>query len=250
MNDPILDISNRVAGLDEPTLNHLRELQRFAEIGRLSASLLHEESNPLTAAILHLDPALCASSQNIRNARKHMQIMQRYIESARQQVRHASSLRLFFSRGQLEQVRQILEPHARRHAVILKIIAATNYRLYGDPVKFQQIVSNLVKNAIDAYATLPIDCTVRQVTVMLSESQGYLVIEVTDHGLGMTAEELSQVFIPFYTTKVKAGHGLGIGLTVVKQYIETDFGGSIRAQSQPGSGTVFTARFKLSQPPG
>lgn len=245
MNDPILDISNRVTGLDESTLNHLRELQRFAEIGRLSVTLLHEVSNPLTAAILQLDPAFCGSSESIRNARRHMQIMQRYIEAARQQVRHASTLRMFFSRGQLEQVRQILEPHARRHDVVLNISAYQNYRLHGDPVKFQQIVANLVKNAIDAYATLPVSCSPRIVNVLLSERYGRLIIKVSDDGLGMTPDELAQIFIPFYTTKVKAGHGLGIGLTVVKQFVETDFDGTITATSRIGHGTSFTVSLKL-----
>ncbi len=248
MNDPILDITNRVYGFDESTLNHLRELQRFAEVGRLSASLIHEMTTPLTAAMLHLDPSFAGSSSSIRNARRHMLIMQRYVEAARQQVRHASTARLFFSRGQLEQVRQVLEPHARRHNVSLRIIAPQNYKLYGDPVKFQHIIANLVKNGIDAYETLPAEQAPREVMVQLSQQKKYLTVRVSDWGLGMTTDELSQIFVPFYTTKVKAGHGLGIGLTIVKQYVESDFGGNIVVRSKPGRGTHFTVKLCASQP--
>lgn len=50
------------------------------------------------------------------------------------------------------------------------------------------------------------------------------------------------MFAPFYTTKVQKGYGLGIGLTIVKQYVEDDFGGSITAFSTPGRGSCFQVR--------
>lgn len=243
--DRLLNHLNAVGGLDEPTLEHLHELQRFAEIGRLSASLLHEISNPLTAAILHLDPAAAGTSHHIRHARRHIKILQSYVEAARQQVKTSSNERSFFTRSQLEQVRRILEPHAKRHHVRLWMDTSSNYRLYGDAVKFQQIIANLVKNAIDAYATLPLDHSYRRVHVDLKQHGNWLSIEVTDWGLGMTTDELAHMFDPFYTTKVKVGHGLGIGLTVVKQYIESDFQGKVSATSTPGKGTRFTVKLKI-----
>jgi signal transduction histidine kinase len=242
MNDHALS-GYRGGSLDDPAIAHLQELQRFAEIGRLSASLLHEMSNPLTAAMLHLEPTLTSSPSNIRHARQNMQVLQRYVEAARQQVKHASKPRLFSARSQLEQVRRILEPHARRHLVRLRFQMDASPRLFGDAIKFQQIVANLVKNAIDSYATVP-DGN-RQVVICLQVVENALTITVTDQGLGMSPNELEQIFEPFYTTKVKAGHGLGIGLTIVKQFVEHDFGGSIIANSTYGSGTSFIVSLPL-----
>ena len=62
------------------------DLQRLAELGRLSATLLHEISNPLTAALLHLDQS-SQHKPNIREARRSMQLLKMYVEAARQQVR-------------------------------------------------------------------------------------------------------------------------------------------------------------------
>ncbi|MDB5169142.1 MAG: two-component sensor histidine kinase [Candidatus Saccharibacteria bacterium] len=245
MENPLILTSDRTSGLDEQTVAHLQELQRFAEIGRLSASLLHEISNPLTAAILHLDPACAGTPQNLRHARRNIQVLQRYVEAARQQVKHASHPRLFSVRSQLEQVRRILEPHARRHNVALRFRITTSQRLFGDAVKFQQAVANLVKNAIDSYATLPGQHQNRTVLVDATLDGQTIVLTVMDHGLGMSPEELSKIFEPFYTTKVRAGHGLGIGLTIVKQFIDHDFAGTISAQSTFGKGTTFTLRLPL-----
>lgn len=246
MAEPIILTADRSELLDEQTVEHLQELQRFAEIGRLSASLLHEISNPLTAAILHLDPSSAGTSKNIRHARRNIQVLQRYVEAARQQVKHSSTTRFFSVRSQFEQIRQILEPHARRHSVKLQFVLDDKVRLYGDPVKFQQMIANLVKNAIDSYATLPISRLNRTVTVVATTQGKLLLIKVADNGLGMSPEELSQIFEPFYTTKVRAGHGLGIGLTIVKKFIEEDFKGSVKARSQFGSGTNFTVKLPLA----
>lgn len=234
----------RGGSLDDPAIAHLQELQRFAEIGRMSASLLHEMSNPLTAAILHLEPTISSNTSNIRHARQNMQILQRYVEAARQQVKHASKPRLFSARSQIEQVRRILEPHARRHMVRIRFQIEGSPRLFGDAVKFQQVVANLVKNAIDSYATVR-EARDRQVIITVQATEATLRITVSDSGLGMMPDELEQIFQPFYTTKVKAGHGLGIGLTIVKQFVEYDFGGEITADSTYGAGTKFTVQLPI-----
>ncbi len=215
---------------------HLRELQHFAKLGRMSASLLHEISNPLTAAMLNLELG-DKQSAAVRRARQDMQTMRRYVEAARQQVRLQGKAGTFHVRPQLDQVRRILIPLARREGVRLEIGPVADCRLHGDPVKFQHIISNLAVNAIEAYD----DNCGRPKTVRLSvdRHQGRLVIEVTDYGRGIPPENLPRLFEAFYSTKGQSC-GLGIGLAIVKQYVSDDFRGSIRAASSARRGTRFT----------
>lgn len=228
--------------------DRLRELQRLAELGRLSASLLHEISNPLTAAVLHLEQFEDQRSTNIRHARHNIQLLQRYVDAARQQVRQESHPVNFQVRPQFDQIKRVVRPLAKRSKVRLKIELDANYRLFGDPVKFQQIAANLIVNAIDAYNS---DLVIGQereriVRVTLSGNNQWLILQVTDWGRGITSRQLPKLFEPFYTTKNRCGDGLGIGLTMVKRYVEQDFSGSINMTSSLRRGTQCVVKLRLA----
>lgn len=232
--------------VDNVDADRLRELQRLAELGRLSASLLHEISNPLTAAILHLEQHEDQVSPNIRQARRNIQLLQRYVEAARQQVRQESHPIAFNVRPQIDQVKRVLRPLAKRVGVTLKVKQSANYRLFGDPVKFQQIVTNLIANAIDAYNSDLASARSPMVLVKVSSHHQWLTLQVTDWGRGITSVQLPKLFEPFYTTKARYGQGLGIGLTMVKRYVENDFNGSIHVTSSLRKGTQVNARLRLT----
>ncbi len=245
-SDPALAESAAIVMPASSQQDGLRQLEHFAELGRLSASLLHEISNPLAAALLYLEQHDSRHSKNVQQAKRTILLLKSYVEAARQQVRHESQVTRFCVRAQVNQVRQVLAPLARRKAVQLQIEASADYKIFGDPVKFQQILANLIINATDAYDTASRDCTSRLVTVRIDSRQQWLLIRVIDHGSGIPAERMSQVFEPFYSTKGEDGQGIGIGLAVVRQYVENDFGGSITVISSAEHGTAFTARLRLT----
>lgn len=221
------------------TGERLQELQRFAELGRMSAVLLHEISHPLTAALLNLE-AGDHKSVAVRRARRDMQLMKRYIEAARLQVRQQSKVTVFCVQPQLDQLKRVITPLAKKAGVELNIAPLSGCRLRGDPVKFQQIITNLVVNALDAYGKSAIyKRAVIKVTPCYAD--GWLVIEVKDRAIGITAEALPRLFDEFYTTKQASGRGLGIGLAIVKQYVTADFKGSV-AVASGSRGTRFTVK--------
>lgn len=229
---------------DTPTNTNLQELHRYAELGRLSAHLLHEISNPLTAAMLHLEHPTHQQTLSIRRAKRNMLLLQRYIEAVRQQLRRESIVQRFSTKSQLEQVKRIITPLARSRGVKLHIDISNNYYLVGDPIKFQQIIANLVVNAVDAYQTKPDHAASKGVIVQMVQKSQWLIITVTDYGGGILPTNLPHIFKPFYTTKGSGGNGLGIGLTAIKRYIETDFGGSISVRSTL-HGTSFEIRLYI-----
>lgn len=240
MGSPLPSTSPAALGLaipDEINIERLRELEHLAEIGRLSASLLHDISSPLTTTLLWLEQYNNRQSPHIRHARRTIRLLQRYVDAARQQVRREGQPQHFCLQPELEQVRRILGPLARRRGVRLQFASAAGCKLHGDPVKFQQIIANLVQNAIDAYASSPATAN-KLVRLSITQSANYITIEVRDSGCGIAGQQLSQLFEPFYSTK----QSTGLGLFTVKRCIENDFRGSIRVRSSRQQGTCFSVR--------
>jgi len=111
------------------------------------------------------------------------------------------------------------------------------------PAKINQVVMNLVANAIDACAA---GDTVTVVTRALPADEG-VEIEVADTGEGMTNEVRERIFDPFFTTK-PVGEGTGLGLSI-SYGIVRDHGGAIEVTSEPGQGTRFVVRLPLGGTP-
>jgi signal transduction histidine kinase len=104
----------------------------------------------------------------------------------------------------------------------------------GDQVLLQQVLVNLLINAVDAVAEMP--PARRQVTIASELSAGSVEVSVRDTGPGLPADVLSRLFTPFVSTKP---HGLGIGLTIARTIIHAH-GGTIQARNNPEGGATFT----------
>lgn len=239
-----IKVNERTQQLEETQLLHLMELRRFAEFGRLSANLLHEVANPLTAASLSLqliddrrDPGL------VWQARKNLKHLERYVESARKQLKGQGEITTFCVRSELNQVLRSLQPRARQAKVKVNLNLTATHTLTGDAVKFSQLTANLIANAIDAYARAEPSGS-RPVEITISRNGAWLRCSVVDWGEGIPAAALSKIFEPFYTTKPDQHQNLGIGLALVKQFAEEDFHGTIKVTSSPTNGTRFSLNLK------
>lgn len=239
MRSPLLEIKRGSVISRSRKVSSLQELQKLAELGRLSATLLHEISNPLTTALIYLDQVDDKSSSEIRQAKHSIRLLRRYVEAARQQIRQESTLTDFNLRQQVTQLKRVVMPIAKRAKVQLIVETIPDCQIYGDPVKFQQVLANLIVNAIEAYTCDTAPYLDQPVRVRLVSEEHSLTIEVHDWGQGISPLQLSRLFDPFYTTKKSAGHGLGIGLAIVKQYVTGDFGGTISVRSSRRHGTMF-----------
>jgi signal transduction histidine kinase len=221
------------------------DLQRFAELGRLSASLLHEISNPLSVALIHLDQVNDQTSHNIKSLRRSLNRLTLYVNAARGQMRHESSTSNFYMDSQIQDVKRLVRPIAKVNFVRLKINKSPRLYLKGDPLQFQQILVNLIVNAIEAYPQATMISPDRIVSVNTRTSSRFVTIDVADRGSGIAKGQLPKLFQPFYTTKGINGHGLGLGLVIVRRYIENGFKGSIRVDSGSRKGTHFIIKLPL-----
>jgi len=230
--------------LEQTVAERTLELQRFAEFGRLTGSLLHDLASPLTTAALSLQ--LLNDRQRSRLARaasRNITCLERYVMAAQRQLQQEGQIRRFSVSAELKQVLHILNHRARISHVSVTVTAHRVY-LNGDPVKFNHLATNLIANAIDAYDGLNLPLGQATINVEVEKHSNAVILRVTDHGSGITRPALERVFEPFFTTK--ASDGTGIGLSITKRIVEDDFGGSLEVTSSAASGTVFTARLDSS----
>ena len=134
---------------------------------------------------------------------------------------------------------QLLSPEANRRNIDLHVGGTEGALLVrADPVHLQQVVLNLVTNAMDAMADSAQGA--RKITVRTGlAGESTVEVSVSDSGTGIPEHKLGEIFETFYTTKEQ---GTGLGLSVARTIIET-YEGKIWAENQPGGGAVF--RFAL-----
>lgn len=132
-------------------------------------------------------------------------------------------------------VESLLSNSLREHKISLYVEVAENITINADSGLIEQVLINLVKNAIEV---LP-ESSSSKIALRGSQSNFKTIIQVSDNGVGIDQESLENIFVPFYTTKKE---GSGIGLSLSKQIMKSH-GGSIYAHSEIGVGTTFYLEF-------
>jgi signal transduction histidine kinase len=134
---------------------------------------------------------------------------------------------------------QILLPEAKKRNVALRAIGIKQpLPVRADSVHLQQVILNLARNSMDAMTSMAADA--RRITIQTVILGGSTVeVSVSDTGIGIPEQKLSEIFDTFYTTKA---HGIGLGLSITRTIVES-YGGKIWAESPAGGGAIF--RFTL-----
>jgi len=224
------------AALKEST-DRLRQSERLATLGQLAGFIAHELNTPLTSISLLTD----AAGRRTKDAGVHEKLEK--IDAERR--RAADIIRSLTSLSRSRQInavdsdlRSIVEAaldevrRYRKKGVSIEVnLGDVPLRLKADPLQLQEVIVNLVKNAIDATDH-------GSVRVRLEGRPRFYAVVVSDTGSGMSADVLSRVFDPTFTTKPR-GEGLGLGLPLAK-HIVAGHGGTIEATSEPGAGSTFT----------
>ena len=147
------------------------------------------------------------------------------------------SLTTAYLRDVFENLYQLMEPTLEAKGIELDIILKdTALQLEADINLIEQVLINLIINAIDAVKDKPHPVISLVGTI---NSQKKVIIKVADNGYGMDKEVLDKIFVPFFTTKKT---GSGIGLSLCKQIMQLHKG-SVAVQSAVGEGTTFTLQF-------
>lgn len=225
---------------------------RLALAGELTGAIAHEINQPLGAILSNADAGDLLLDSGIDQREKLRAILadirrddlraSDVIQRLRKLLRKQEVDREQFDFNDvMTDTQSILLAESRRRGVVLELQAAAEpLPVLADRVQIQQVLINLVLNAMDAVAEQPE--ARRTVTVSLSKKDRLVVLAVRDKGHGIAPENRQKIFESFFTTK---STGMGLGLSIANTIMEAH-GGHIRVEGVAGDGTIFKAELPLA----
>ena len=231
---------------------------RLAEIGEMSSGFAHEINNPLqiiraeTSLVETLLPDIIREGR-LEGAADVAELADsiRQIETQVDRCGEITAAILKFARQKEIAVQrvdlarflpQILHMVAKKAEVegirlILDVPQGDSFQVSADPGELQQVLLNLVNNAIHAVTEAHASDGRGEVALSLSRAGGRVSVCVTDNGTGMSEEIMGKIFTPFFSTK-PVGQGTGLGLSICYGIVDK-MGGAITVKSEMGKGSVF-----------
>lgn len=222
----------------------LVQAAKLATIGQMAAGMVHEINQPLAAMAAFAGNAgrflelgredkvranlgeISALVERLAGITRRLKDFSRRPDEATKPVPLAPAV---------ERVLALLGPRLREYGVELAInCGEANLAVLAEQVRLEQVLINLVANAIDAMTRVED----RWLSLRATSADGKVAVTVSDSGPGIPADALARIFDPFVTTK-PAGEGLGLGLSIATAIVR-GFDGTLSAANRPEGGAVFT----------
>lgn len=240
----------RVASLH----NELARMARVQALGEMASGLAHEINQPLAAILLRAE----VSGRKLRqappdNPQELLQaldfigneahraglIIRRMKDFVRRTDPPRSPLNLAAT---LNEIMPLVDNDLRSAGVAVRLDAEPGLpEIVGDKIQIQQVLLNLVRNALEALEATPPGR--RSLCIALRRAENQVEAALSDSGCGISPEFLSKLFLPFHTTKPD---GMGMGLALCRTIIDAH-GGRIWAEANPSGGTTFFLRLPVRE---
>ncbi len=228
---------------------HFEQLQRadkMVTLGELAAEMAHEINNPAGIIMSRTDYLQMIIQKNsdyaqyeedieviLKQVQKISNITGNILKYSRKLPKNFQKLDLA---DIIEETLALLGPRLSKKKITVNTsISADPARINGDAMQMEQVLTNLINNAIDAMQTGG------SLNISLERANSRLILRVQDDGNGMDAETRANIFSPFFTTK-SGDKGTGLGLYIVRNILKNHHA-TIDCQSSPGNGTTFEIMF-------
>jgi len=244
----IQDITERKAAELEArrVQNELAHATRMSVLGELAASMAHELNQPLAAILSNAQAArrfLAAPEPDLKEIREILDDIVRDDKRAGDVIHHMRAMvqkkgavaaePLDFN-GLVRDTTKLVHSEMVGRNVGLELVLASGLpAVLAGRVEMQQVLLNLMVNAMDAMRDQPAER--RQLRIQTSAAEGWVRVALRDYGHGIPEPAMADIFRPFFTTKT---HGLGMGLSISRSMVEAH-GGKLWAENAPDGGAVF-----------
>lgn len=235
-------LAERTKKLRAAQLKEMQQLYKFAELGQLSTSLLHDLANHLTVLTNDIeDLRQKERSDAIANAKLSITHLDRLVDKVRAQIQGDSHIRTFNVITKIQETITQLKGKAHQSGITFKFKVTgkrPSFTAYGDPTRLGQIMTVLIANAIDAMAESKANVEA-VILIEATQEKNKLSIAVHDWGNRIPKRRAQKLFRPFFSSKQ---NGMGIGLFIARQMAETHFKGKL-IYDEAADHTVF--RFQI-----
>lgn len=242
-NDELGELSKSIQRLASDLDRVKKERNEFL------ASVSHELSTPLTYLIGYSKVAK-RSELNYEERQQYLTIIEEESNRMKELVKNLLDLakidelnfsvekKSFFIQPFLNDIYKLISPSFNSKNMRLTLNCPTNFEVYQDPIRLEQIIINLLDNALK-YSEDGTD-----VRIEAFQETDKIVIVVTDEGIGIPTEEQEKIFEKLYRVEKSRSRtygGTGLGLAIVKELVYLH-GGTISVKSKPGKGSTFTVK--------
>ncbi|WP_426614411.1 trifunctional serine/threonine-protein kinase/ATP-binding protein/sensor histidine kinase [Bradyrhizobium sp. McL0616] len=243
-----IDVSDRKISEDalRKAQADLAHVTRLTTMGELAASIAHEVNQPLMAIVNNAESCLIRFATDNPDLVKIQQAVERIVKNGHRAGDILKSIRSMVRKSPsemtgidinavIESILDLMRAELHRHDVSLEVDLREGLDpVTGDGVQLQQVVLNLVMNAIEAMSEGPKQPRTLRVATR-PDGEGNVKTSVQDSGIGFDLAQIDRIFEPLFTTKRE---GMGMGLSICRSIIEAH-GGRLWASSQLAGGSVF-----------
>lgn len=229
----IVSISGTIQDIHDKKVNEFKlaeerqkniQFSKLASLGEMSAGVAHEINNPLTIILGSLELLTKYKdddekfSKKVQTIEKSVHRIAKIVKNLKKFSRTSDSdnKKVLSARAIINECNELIELKSKRHQIDIKLVSENDFQFYGNEIEVEQVIINLLTNAVDAIKELD----ERWIHIEITSS-GQII--VTDSGAGIDEKVLLKLFEPFYTTKA-IGEGTGLGLSISKAIVEDHAG--------------------------
>jgi C4-dicarboxylate-specific signal transduction histidine kinase len=243
------DVTPRIKAEEQASQRQqeLTHAARLATMGEMASGLAHEINQPLSAIVNYSSGCLRRLDNDSLDEGEQRRVIELINEQADRAAEIMKRLRNFVRKAEperevvdlsdvIENVRRFIDKEAREQKVEIHISIEKDLPLvYADPIQIEQVLLNLVRNALDAM--LGPDILKRELFIKsVKTDSGYVEVTVRDTGVGISPENMAMIFDPFFSTKKD---GTGLGLSISQSLIEAHDGKLWVEKAFAGEGMEF-----------